>query len=446
MKEAVTEAIKEARNHCKTLQRNGFEAYVINPILQIRSQVQGESIQLDIATDTNIDELIKLFPEIQAPDEPYLVGMLEQDDITYRFYHADVVEGSHPETSIARVTPRSIKHLAESETRAHNLACPYMPPIQDGNEGFGDFSSGEVILEGLPDETLRRNHLLGIRAMRMAANYNLPIEANTWLAILRGARNILDYVSVSDIMDEWRKVEAENLWKFAEFLFESQIMHGLVPEVAALSRLKQPKGENGELVTVLSHTLETMKFYPEVLPYDWYGTMALFFHDVGKLYTAEYCDGKWCFYQHANIGAKVTRRILNRLRFASEDTDLICHLVRYHMRFNLMLTDKGIRSFKALDEYPRLIEMVRANIKAGYGSYASFNHNIKMIERADIPEEMLEPLLNGNEIMDFTGLKPGPAVGIIRDALLKAQVKGDVTSIHEAVIFVRKYTEQERLT
>ena len=36
----------------------------------------------------------------------------------------------------------------------------------------------------------------------------------------------LDYVSVSDIMDEWRKVEAENMWRFAELLFNSMILHG----------------------------------------------------------------------------------------------------------------------------------------------------------------------------------------------------------------------------
>jgi len=51
--------------------------------------------------------------------------------------------------------------------------------------------------------------------------------------------------------------------------------------------------------------------------------------------------------------------------------------------------------------------------------------------------------LNGNEIMDFTGLRPGPTVGIIRDALLKAQVVGDVNSIPEAVEYVQRYKDRE---
>jgi poly(A) polymerase len=59
---------------------------------------------------------------------------------------------------------------------------------------------------------------------------------------------------------------------------------------------------------------------------------------------------------------------------------------------------------------------------------------------------MLEPLLNGNEIMDFTGMQPGPSVGLIRDALLQAQVAGDVTSVPDAVEFVIRYKERENLS
>ncbi len=110
---------------------------------------------------------------------------------------------------------------------------------------------------------------------------------------------------------------------------------------------------------------------------------------MGKLHTAEFFDGRWTFYQHHRVGAKVTRKILSRLHFPPEEIDLICFLVRHHMRFHFMLTDRGIRRFKALDEYPRLIEMARADIKARGGSYKEFNHNMKMLGRT---EDKLEPL------------------------------------------------------
>jgi poly(A) polymerase len=245
---------------------------------------------------------------------------------------------------------------------------------------------------------------------------------------------------MADFLDEWRKVEAESMHRFFHLLFDSMLLHGLIPEIASLSRIKQIRNpEDNAEETVLEHTLAVMKAYPEELPYDWFGTVACLFHDVGKLYTAEYYEGRWNFLQHHRVGAKVTRKILKRLRFEEQDIDLVCELVQHHMRPHFMLTDKGIRRLRSLDEYPRIMEMVKADIKARGGSWREFNHNLKMAERADIPEDEIEPLLDGNRIMTITGLKPGPIIGVIRDALLTAQIANDVSSVEQAEAFVLKY-------
>ena len=138
----------------------------------------------------------------------------------------------------------------------------------------------------------------------------------------------------------------------------------------------------------------------------------------------------------------MTRKILQRLHFDYGDIDLICHLVANHMRFHFMMTDRGIRKFKALDEYPRLIAMAKADVKAREDKFTSFNHNIKYLARAETPEQMLEPLLNGNEIMKEINLAPGPLVGSIRDALLKAQIEGKVTDRESAIAFVKVFAER----
>ena len=46
------------------------------------------------------------------------------------------------------------------------------------------------------------------------------------------------------------------------------------------------------------------------------------------------------------------------------------------------------------------------------------------------------------EIMSETKLSPGPLVGIIRDALLQAQIAGEVTDVESAVAFVRDYARK----
>ncbi len=436
--------LKEAVSLCNMIMRNGFEAYVINPQLQQKLLDKTGTPAFDIATDMGMNDIIKQFANASMSKEPYVLAELTENEQHYKFYPSDIVETSHPESAVVRVTDRMLDVMDESERRRFNLACSYLPRQEDMYDGFKDFSDGHVCFSNVPDETLRRNYLLGIRAMRFAANYHLPIEPNTWMAIVRNARRTLDYLAVNDIMDEWRKVDAENMHSFVRMLMDSQLLHGLIPEVAALTRISVTN-ESGEEENVFDHSLATMKLYPEELPYDWYGVMAMLFHDVGKLYVAEYWDGTWTFSQHPHVGAKVTRKILKRLRFDPDDIDLICHLVRYHRRFNPMLNDKGIRRFKALDQYPRLIEMARSNIKSRNGNYASFNHNMKIMERADIPEEMLEPLLNGKEIMEFAGLHPGPLVGVLRDALLQAQIRGDVASVPEAVEYICRCKDKDKL-
>jgi len=438
----MIQPFKDAVSICKTIMRNGYDAYVISARLQDLALGDGPEPELDIATEADFEALVRLYPTLHYSRDAAIIGTLRESGVTFRFYPADAEDRSRAEDCVTHVTPRLLKRLEDLGEIPPGQGCPYIPKARDRYEGFADFSGGQVRLTGLPDETLRRDYLKALRAMRYAANYQLPIEPNTWLAIVRGAQRILDYVSVSDIMGEWRKVEAENMWEFVRLLFESQVLHGLIPEVAALSRVRQMKNDTEE-ETVLEHTLEVMRHYPEELPYDWFGTLACLFHDVGKLYTAEYFDGKWTFYQHHQVGAKVARRIMKRLRFEPQEADLVCHLVRQHMRFHFMLTDRGIRRFRALDEYPRLIEIFRADLKSRGAKYTEFNHNMKMLDRTEVPEEAIEPLLNGNEIMEFTGLKPGPTVGIIREALLQAQIAGDVNNIPEAVEYVQRYRDRE---
>lgn len=441
----MSQPFKDAVGLCKTIMRNGYDAYVINARLQKSALAEsGAELAMDISTELDFDGLKRQFPNIETCNEEGVTGLLRQGGTTFFFHPAAVENGAHPEECVARLTPRLLKLLQERGEIPLSAACPYLPTAQEQDHGLV-FDNGQVRIKGFPDQALKQDYLLAVRAMRFAANYHLPIEPNTWLAIVRGARRVLDYCPVSDIMDEWRKVEAENLHAFVLLLFECQILHGFIPEIAALARVKQIKSPEAGEETVFVHTIDVMRHYPEVLPYDWYGTLACMFHDVGKLYTAEFSDGQWSFLQHHRVGAKVTRKILNRLHFPPEDIDLICTLVRDHMRPHFMLTDKGIRKLMAIDEYPRILEMVRADIKARGGSYREFNHNLKMLERGDTPEEALEPFLNGRDIMQATGLNPGPTVGIIRDALLKAQIAGDVTGIDEAKAFVVRYVKEEGL-
>lgn len=445
----MLEALKEAAMICKTLFRNGYDAHIINAPLQERLLKRAHSnIAVDLASEADGDIITKIFPAARIYDkedkaETRICATLEQKGVLYRFYQLAMENAEHPELAQMKFTPTMMTMLAPEERSKLRFTGfgALVPTLEGEYEGFEPLEDGQIKISGLPDGTLRHNYLLAIRALRFAANFDLPIEENTRLAILRAASRVLDYVPASDIMDEWRKVAAESMYLFVKLLFDVHILQGLIPEVAALSCVRHIRNKkSNEVEDLFTHTINCMKHYPEgEFHYDWLGTMAELFHDVGKLYTAEYVDGQWTFYQHHRVGAQVTRKILRRLHMSVEDIDLICHLVRHHMRFTSQMTDRGIRRFMSLDEYPRLIEMSRADIEARDDVYTSFNHNMKYLNRASTPVQMLEPLLNGNEIMRETHLAPGPQVGVIRDALLKAQIAGDVTDVASAIHFVKEY-------
>ena len=421
----MLEALNQAALLCKSLFRNGYDAHVINAPLQERLLAQDGKPAVDIACEADYPVIAKVFPDAQPAPEtgPRLSATLEQDGVLFRFYPLSCEDAEHPELSLMKITPTMVDRFTPEDRRNLRLTGFGSPkPTNNVYDGFQDLSCGAIKLVGIPDDTLRHNYLLAIRALRFAANFDLPLGHNTWLAIIRSASRVLDYVPASDIMDEWRKVEAESMHTFVKYLFDCHILHGLIPEVAALACIKQRKNKKSEeFQDLFTHTLECIRHYPEgEFHYDWLGT----------------------YYQHHRVGALVTRKILRRLHFLSEDIDLICHLVRYHMRFYCMMTDRGIRRFKSLLEYPRLIEMSRADLAAREDALTTYKHNMKYLHRAETPEQMLEPLLNGNEIMQITKLKPGPQVGLLRDALLQAQIAGDVTDADSARAFVQDYARR----
>ncbi|MDP9191579.1 MAG: hypothetical protein M3P06_07735 [Acidobacteriota bacterium] len=59
-------------------------------------------------------------------------------------------------------------------------------------------------------------------------------------------------------------------------------------------------------------------------------------------------------------------------------------------------------------------------------------------ESLDMPDFAIQPLLTGNEIAQITGLSPSKELGRVKRALLEAQVRGEVATRDEGMVFVRR--------
>ncbi|MFG6359694.1 HD family phosphohydrolase [Taurinivorans muris] len=431
--------MSESKAICKTILRNGYDAYLINTALQNEINALLNIQEFSIACDVDAETLQKLFPNLDESEEPGELAVLKgESGCIFRFYPINCSADAHPEALRKFFTQRMVTQLKKYNPELYE-AVVSTENFMRSDEVFADFSCGYIKLQGIPHLTLNKNYVLAIRALRFAANYDLPIDPNTWVAIVKNASNIVNYISGHAFVEEWRLVSAESMWRFFELLKESSILHGIIPELGALTAVKQHtnKKTNDE-ESVFDFTIRCLKYYPEeLLHYDWVGAVAVLFHAIGKAYAAERVDDRWYFTQFHRIGAKITRKILYRMHFESDDIDTICAIIGNQIRFQSMMTDRGMQKFLELPHQERLIELARAQIKAiPNGNYTNFNHNIKFMERGTTPLSMREPLLNGNEIMEYTNLAPGPKVGRLREALLNAQVIGEVKNTEEAIRFV----------
>jgi tRNA nucleotidyltransferase/poly(A) polymerase len=59
-------------------------------------------------------------------------------------------------------------------------------------------------------------------------------------------------------------------------------------------------------------------------------------------------------------------------------------------------------------------------------------------DRIDLPDFAMQPLLTGDEIATIAEIEPGPNVGVLKSALLEAELEGKITTREEAEQFIRE--------
>src|SRR5260221_941625 len=172
-----------------------------------------------------------------------------------------------------------------------------------------------------------------MRAVRFAARFGFGIEAATFEAMRRHAREITQ-VWAERVGDELTKLLTEGAARGGfELLEETGLLEAVLPEVAAWRGVEQPPQFHPE-GDVWIHT----RLMIEQLPAGASPTLAwgVLLHDVGKPPTfksAQETGDRIRFDGHVDVGVRMARDITRRLRFSNEEMEQIVALVANHMRF-----------------------------------------------------------------------------------------------------------------
>ncbi len=190
---------------------------------------------------------------------------------------------------------------------------------------------------------------------------------------------------------------------------------------------------------------------------------AAMFHDVGKPITRSVDpDGRIRFFEHEDVGAERVAGRMRALRFSSSEVERAATIVRYHMRPHHLL-ESGLtrraayRFFRDTGEAGvDVLLLSLADHLATYGPDLDPDRWARRLEltRAMLDEyfhrheETVSPptLITGHDVMDLLGLKPGPQVGKVLEAVREAQAAGEARTREEALALARALADEGQMT
>ena len=318
--------------------------------------------------------------------------------------------------------------------------------LVDPFNGIADLEDGIIATPLDPEVTFSDDPLRMMRCIRFATQLNFQIEDETFEALQRMADRI-KIVSGERIEVELNKIMmAPHPSIGLELLQRSGLMNIILPELAALDIVEKRDGRAHK--NNFYHTLEVLENVCKHQTSLWLRWGALL-HDVGKTKSKRWEPGAgWTFHNHNIIGAKMVPQIFRRLKLPmGAEMKYVQKLVDLHMRPQVIadseVTDSAVRRLlnDAGEDIDDLMTLCEADITSkNEVRKKMFLENFRMVREklADLKEKdykrLLQPVIDGNEIMEMFHLQPSREVGVLKQYLKDAVLDNRVANEREPLM------------
>jgi putative nucleotidyltransferase with HDIG domain len=293
--------------------------------------------------------------------------------------------------------------------------------IEDPFDGQGDLAKQLIRAVGDPKQRFSEDALRMMRAIRFGAQLGFVIEPETLEAIQNSAA-LISHVSWERIRDELLKILASPFPADGMLLLHNAgLLEYVLPELLPMQGIKQG---GHHIYDVWTHSLEALRGCPSSDPIV---RLATLLHDVAKPKTVRYQGPRGVtFYGHEVVGARMAKKIGERLRLSTSQIEKLVILVRWHMFvYNKEMTDGAIRRFikRVGLENINDIMLLRVGDRKGGGSRATSWRLNELQQR--IGEQLYEPLslkdlaIDGSDVMKELNITPGKKVGEILHTLFE---------------------------
>lgn len=331
-------------------------------------------------------------------------------------------------------------------------------------------------IRAISEQALIDDPLRVLRAFRFAAALGAPIDASTQEMIKRHAAS-LSKVAGERISYEWfTTMDAPQVGDLVKEMGATGVLEAIFPELTAQHKVTPNAYHH---LGLFDHSMEAVAQSEQFLQNapefvhtslsrrDSYAVTrraatktACLLHDIGKPDTWEITEeGRHTFIGHDKLGAQMNDAVAKRLKWSRPIERLITKLIAAHLRPGQLYhqgppTDKAIHRFyrNMGEDVPELITLAFGDLGATRGpgleeTRGALENSLREL-LAGYPvfqdsQKKLPKLLDGDQIMQLLGIKPGRLIGELLEELEEAQALKQVTDREEAERFVAdKYREK----
>ncbi|MDQ4055317.1 MAG: CCA tRNA nucleotidyltransferase [Actinomycetota bacterium] len=332
--------------------------------------------------------------------------------------------------------------------------------LEDPYGGVVDLAHRLLRTPGRPEDSFSDDPLRMMRAARFAAQLGFRVDPAAVQAMTDMAERIT-IISAERVRDELVKtICAPHPRLGLSLLVETGIAALVLPELPALALERDEHHRHKDVyehtLTVLEQAIDLEPRLPTEGP-DFVSRFAALMHDVGKPKTRRFLgDGTVTFHHHDVVGAKLTRKRMQALRFSKDEIEAVAKLVELHLRFHGYgsggWTDSAVRRYvrDAGDQLERLHVLTRAdcttrNQRKANQLRRTYDELEERIARLSEEEELasIRPDLDGNQIMEILGIGPGREVGAAYRFMLEKRLDDGPLSEDEATRVLLEWWAQQ---
>jgi len=298
--------------------------------------------------------------------------------------------------------------------------------------------AGVLDTPGTPEQSFSDDPLRMMRAARFAAQLGVTVSEAVATAMREMAGRI-DIISAERVREELVKLMiSPKPRRGLDLLVASGIADHVLPELPGMREASDTAHRHKDVyehsLQVMENAIEREADYVEAP--NFVLRFAALMHDIGKPKTRRFeANGKVSFRHHDVVGAKMVAKRMRALRFDKDTTKAVARLVELHMRFygygDGEWSDSAVRRYVTdagtlLDHLHALTrsDVTTQNKRKARRLATAYDDLEARIDELAEEEELasIRPDLDGQQIMEILGIKPGPLVGRAYQYLLNLRL------------------------